>query len=193
VVDVATLGLKVDGSGAIQGIGDVAAKLFGLEGKAKATTKAMAAGFAVVGTAAVGVVAGYVALADSMSLLQARIANAIGPSQDLTSVQNALFAAAQRNRASLEELSDLYAKLSINAGELGASILIPRYSRYVIDLNRPPDGGALYPGRAETGLCPTIAFSGDPIYRAGHAPEAAEIERRYDHSRHPSPLMNKEA
>jgi N-formylglutamate deformylase len=64
------------------------------------------------------------------------------------------------------------------ARELGASMLVPRYSRYVIDLNRPPDGGALYPGRAETGLCPTIAFSGDPIYRAGHAPEAAEIERR---------------
>jgi len=64
------------------------------------------------------------------------------------------------------------------ARELGASILVPRYSRYVIDLNRPPDGGALYPGRAETGLCPTIAFSGEPIYREGHAPDATEIERR---------------
>lgn len=64
------------------------------------------------------------------------------------------------------------------ARELGASILVPRHSRYVIDLNRPPDGGALYPGRAETGLCPTIAFSGEPIYREGHAPDAAEVERR---------------
>ena len=64
------------------------------------------------------------------------------------------------------------------ARELGASILVPRYSRYVIDLNRPPDGGALYPGRAETSLCPTIAFSGEPIYREGHAPDASEIERR---------------
>ncbi len=64
------------------------------------------------------------------------------------------------------------------ARELGASILVPRYSRYVIDLNRPPDGGALYPGRAETSLCPTIAFSGEAIYREGHAPDATEIERR---------------
>lgn len=64
------------------------------------------------------------------------------------------------------------------ARELGASILVPRYSRYVIDLNRAPDGRALYPGRAETSLCPTIAFSGEPIYREGHAPDEAEVERR---------------
>jgi N-formylglutamate deformylase len=64
------------------------------------------------------------------------------------------------------------------ARTLGASILVPRYSRYVIDLNRPPDGGALYPGRTETGLCPSIGFNGEPIYREGHAPDAEEIERR---------------
>lgn len=64
------------------------------------------------------------------------------------------------------------------ARTLGASILVPRYSRYVIDLNRPPDGGALYPGRTETGLCPGIGFNGEPIYREGHAPDADEIERR---------------
>lgn len=64
------------------------------------------------------------------------------------------------------------------ARELGASILVPRYARYVIDLNRPPDGGALYPGRSETGLCPLIAFSGEPIYREGHEPQPTEVERR---------------
>lgn len=64
------------------------------------------------------------------------------------------------------------------ARELGASILVPRYSRYVIDLNRPPDGGALYPGRTETGLCPLIGFSGEPLYRDGHDPGADEVERR---------------
>ena len=30
--------------------------------------------------------------------------------------------------------------------ELGASLLVPRYSRYVVDLNRDPSGTALYPG-----------------------------------------------
>jgi N-formylglutamate deformylase len=64
------------------------------------------------------------------------------------------------------------------ARELGASLLVPRYSRYVIDLNRPPDGAALYPGRSETGLCPVQGFSGEALYREGHAPDAAEVERR---------------
>lgn len=64
------------------------------------------------------------------------------------------------------------------ARQLGASILVPRYSRYVIDLNRPPDGAALYPGRAETGLCPLFGFSGEPLYREAQAPDAAEVERR---------------
>ncbi|MCG6117774.1 MAG: N-formylglutamate deformylase [Aquimonas sp.] len=65
------------------------------------------------------------------------------------------------------------------ARELGASLLVPRYSRYVIDLNRPPDGAALYPGRSETGLCPLQGFSGEPLYRSGHhSPDADEVERR---------------
>src|SRR5258705_2515531 len=43
---------------------------------------------------------------------------------------------------------------------LGASILVPRYSRYVIDLNRPPDDVSLYPGQNTTGLCPIVQFIG---------------------------------
>jgi N-formylglutamate deformylase len=35
---------------------------------------------------------------------------------------------------------------------LGATFLIAEYSRYVVDLNRPPDGTPLYPGQAETGV-----------------------------------------
>ena len=38
---------------------------------------------------------------------------------------------------------------------LGASILVATHSRYVVDLNRPPDGASLYPGQATTGLCLT--------------------------------------
>ncbi|MEO5565972.1 MAG: N-formylglutamate amidohydrolase, partial [Luteimonas sp.] len=56
------------------------------------------------------------------------------------------------------------------ARELGASVLIPRHSRYVVDLNRPPDDTSLYPGQNTTGLCPAVQFSGDPVYCEGEAP-----------------------
>jgi N-formylglutamate deformylase len=66
------------------------------------------------------------------------------------------------------------------ARELGASILVPRYSRYVIDLNRPPDDISLYPGQNTTGLCPTVRFSGDPVYLPGQTPSADEIAARVE-------------
>ncbi len=63
------------------------------------------------------------------------------------------------------------------ARDLGASALSATYSRYVIDLNRAPDGANLYPGQFETQLCPTSDFDKTPIYR--HAgPDAAEVARR---------------
>jgi N-formylglutamate deformylase len=64
------------------------------------------------------------------------------------------------------------------AAELGASLLVPKYSRFVVDLNRPPDDTPMYPGANNTELCPTHFFTGDPLYRAGRAPDAAEIARR---------------
>lgn len=64
------------------------------------------------------------------------------------------------------------------AEALGASVLKPRASRYVVDLNRPADGHALYPGQRETGLVPTVGFDGEPLYLDGDAPDAAEIEQR---------------
>jgi N-formylglutamate deformylase len=62
--------------------------------------------------------------------------------------------------------------------ELGASVIRATHSRYVVDLNRPPDSAPLYPGAANTGLCPTEQFDGTPIYRAGEAPDAAEVQQR---------------
>ncbi|SFU97359.1 N-formylglutamate deformylase [Polaromonas sp. YR568] len=61
---------------------------------------------------------------------------------------------------------------------LGASVLRPRYSRYVIDLNRPPDDAPMYPGASNTELCPTRFFSGEPLYKAGHEPAPEERARR---------------
>src|SRR5690606_9637377 len=66
------------------------------------------------------------------------------------------------------------------ARELGASILVPRYSRYVVDLNRPPDDTSLYPGQNTTGLCPVTRFTGEPVYQPGQAPDAAEIAARVE-------------
>jgi N-formylglutamate deformylase len=64
------------------------------------------------------------------------------------------------------------------AREMGASVLRPNYSRYVVDLNRPPDDLSLYPGQNTTGLCPTIEFDGSPLYLAGQGPSEAEIGER---------------
>ena len=66
------------------------------------------------------------------------------------------------------------------ARELGASILVPKFSRYVIDLNRPPDDVSLYPGQNTTGLCPSVQFSGEPVYLPGTEPVPAEVERRVE-------------
>jgi N-formylglutamate deformylase len=66
------------------------------------------------------------------------------------------------------------------ARELGASMIVPKYSRYVIDLNRPPDDVSLYPGQNTTGLCPHVQFSGEPVYRDGQGPDEAEVAERVE-------------
>jgi len=62
--------------------------------------------------------------------------------------------------------------------ELGASLIVPRASRYVIDLNRPSDNAPMYPGANNTELCPTRFFTGEPLYRDGQAPGNAEVQQR---------------
>jgi N-formylglutamate amidohydrolase len=50
------------------------------------------------------------------------------------------------------------------ARDMGASMIVANYSRYVVDLNRPPDDAPMYAGQLATGLCPTQTFAGDDIY-----------------------------
>ncbi len=64
------------------------------------------------------------------------------------------------------------------AKEMGASIIQATHSRYVVDLNRPPNGESLYPGQATTGLCTDITFDGGPVYLPGKSPTPQEIEQR---------------
>ena len=67
------------------------------------------------------------------------------------------------------------------ARELGASLLVPEFSRYVVDLNRPPDDTSLYPGQNTTGLCPAVRFNGEPVYLDGQAPTPDEVGARVEH------------
>jgi N-formylglutamate deformylase len=64
-------------------------------------------------------------------------------------------------------------------GELGCGMLVARHSRFVVDLNRPPDDKPLYVG-ATTGLFPDITFDGTPAYRPGTEPDAAERAQRLE-------------
>jgi N-formylglutamate deformylase len=62
--------------------------------------------------------------------------------------------------------------------DLGATVLIATHSRYVVDLNRPPDDAPLYPGMAGSGIVPVETFAGHPIWRPGNAPDAADVRTR---------------
>ncbi len=64
------------------------------------------------------------------------------------------------------------------APALGAGMIRANVSRYVIDVNRPPQDESLYPGQATTGLCPPIEFDGTPIYLDGGSVPEEEVARR---------------
>lgn len=65
-----------------------------------------------------------------------------------------------------------------SAAQLGCALLTATHSRYVIDLNRRPDGGSLYAGANNTELCPTSTFDEEPIYGEGCEPGAGELDDR---------------
>ena len=69
-------------------------------------------------------------------------------------------------------------KLYDFATDLGATVVHTAISRTVIDVNRDPSGVSLYPGQNTTELVPTTTFDGEPLWRPGMVPDAAEIERR---------------
>lgn len=88
---------------------------------------------------------------------------------------------AERLRPEARQVPDTdwhVSRLYAFATELGASILHPRHSRYVIDLNRSRQDTALYPGQNTTGLVPLHRFTGDPLYLEGQMPSAAEVAER---------------
>jgi N-formylglutamate deformylase len=64
--------------------------------------------------------------------------------------------------------------------EMGASMLSARWSRYLIDLNRPPENTNLYPGQDTTGLCPVDTFGRERLYQPGMEPDEAEVRQRLE-------------
>jgi N-formylglutamate deformylase len=64
------------------------------------------------------------------------------------------------------------------AAELSIEVVVAPYSRYVIDLNRNPEGQALYgDGRNETTLIPRTTFEGESLF-SKDPPTQEECQRR---------------
>jgi len=63
------------------------------------------------------------------------------------------------------------------AGNLGVGVISANCSRYLVDLNRPPDDSSLYNSKT-TGLFPLMDFIGDPIYHEGRNPDESECAER---------------
>lgn len=70
-------------------------------------------------------------------------------------------------------LDRLYAGLSTSVTTIKATT-----HRYVIDVNRDPAGGSLYPGQNTTTLVPLINFDNQPIWRSGQEPGPDEVAER---------------
>ncbi len=85
-------------------------------------------------------------------------------------------------RALAAEDTDWHLEALYNfARGLGASLIVPRHSRYLIDLNRPPENTPMYAGANNTELCPTRFFTGEPLYRDDQAPDALAVQQRRAH------------
>src|SRR3546814_14745263 len=74
------------------------------------------------------------------------------------------------------------AKLYAFARGMGASMIVPVHSRYVVDLNRAEDDVSLYPGHNTTGLCPVGQFTGEPVSLKGVGPGRWEVAARVERS-----------
>jgi N-formylglutamate deformylase len=64
--------------------------------------------------------------------------------------------------------------------DLGASVLVATHSRYVVDLNRPPNNANLYPGQDTTSIVPLDTFHREPLYLPGFPPSVEEVGQRIE-------------
>lgn len=99
---------------------------------------------------------------------------------DGTAVPDAIAARLHPDARRVPDTDWHVARLYAFARELGASMIVPRHSRYVVDLNRPEDDVSLYPGQNTTGLCPVVRFDAGPVYLDGQSPSADEVHARVE-------------
>ena len=66
------------------------------------------------------------------------------------------------------------------ADSLGAGTIAATHSRYVIDLNRDPEGNQLYKNANNTELCPISTFELERLYLPDEEPTAKEITSRIE-------------
>jgi N-formylglutamate amidohydrolase len=71
------------------------------------------------------------------------------------------------------------ARLYEFAKDLGASMIVAKMSRYVVDLNRPADDASMYEGQRSTGLCPLQTFDGRDLYSADASIDVEDRLTRY--------------
>ena len=117
---------------------------------------------------------------DSFELHQGAAPLLVSLPHDGTAIPDAI---AERMTAAARRVPDTdwhVSRLYAFARKLGASILMPKYSRYVVDLNRSEDDVSLYPGQNTTGLCPIVQFSGALVYRDGQEPTPDAIRQRVE-------------
>lgn len=62
--------------------------------------------------------------------------------------------------------------------EIDASMIIAKYSRYVVDLNRNDTDKSLYKNKITTGVCPSNSFDGNYLYKDSKTINAIEKQQR---------------
>lgn len=84
-------------------------------------------------------------------------------------------------RAELPDTDWLVPELYNFCLDMGIVMISAKLSRYVIDLNRPVTGPALYQDqRRQTDAVPLSSFSGEHLYLVNREPDAVERQRRID-------------
>ena len=72
---------------------------------------------------------------------------------------------------------------------MGITTIYGTYSRFVADLNRPPDDKPLYPGRYETGFIAQKTFWGEDIYHKPPTQEETKQRRERVHAPYHARLL----
>jgi N-formylglutamate deformylase len=117
---------------------------------------------------------------DTFSLHRGTAPLLVSIPHDGTHVPDAIMARLTGSARRVPDTDWHVARLYDFARELGASMLVPTHSRYVVDLNRGEDDVSLYPGQNTTGLCPVRQFDGSAVYLAGREPAPDEVRQRVD-------------